>query len=109
MKKYRFKYWFEWGCSEKSCPCLWSCDVYTKEKFGYEVDINSLPISEELKKYIFSLGIKHDEALDWEYPPNPLLWTKEEETEFYQKAHEAHNRLLEELGKDYEIEYCENE
>lgn len=109
MKKYKFKYWFEWGCSETVCPCLWSCDAFTKEKFGYEVDINSLPISENLRNCIFNLGIKHDNALDWEYPPNPLLWTEEEEKEFYKEAHEAYERLLEELGEKYEIEYCEDE
>lgn len=53
--------------------------------------------------------MKPDNALDWKYPPNPLLWTKKEEEESYKKAHEAHKRLLEELGKKYEIEYCKYE
>lgn len=109
MGKYRFKYWFEWGCSETFCPCLWSCDTFTKEKFGYNVDINLLPVSKELKDFIFKLGLKHDEALDWEYPPNSLLWTKEEESQWYKDVHKAYDRLLEELGNDYEIEYCECE
>lgn len=105
--RYRFRYWYEWGCGETYCPCLWSCDDYTKEAFGYVVDINALPISDKLKHMIFELGKKHDAALDWDYPPDPLLWTKEEEDAFYKGAHEAYDMLIKELGNEYEIEYCE--
>ena len=106
--RYRFRFWFQWGCGDDYCPCLWSCDDYTKERFGYAADINDLPLSDELKQLIFDLGIKHDAALDWDYPPVPLLWTKEEEDEFYKGAHEAYDRLTKELGSEYEIEYCES-
>lgn len=107
MSKYRFKYWFEWGCSEDCCPCLWGIGDATQEKYGYEVDLNDLPISNELREFLFRLGIKHDKALDWDYPPNPLLWTPDEEKQFYQLSHEGYDRLVDELGDDYEIIYCE--
>lgn len=55
------------------------------------------------------LGVQHDEALDWDYPPDPLLWSKEEEKQFYQKAKEGYERLQEELGQEYEIIYCQEE
>lgn len=107
MKKYRFDYWFEWGCGEDFCPCLWAADDYTRMAFNNElisfIDLRQLPISDELFKFLCQLGIEHDAALDWEYPPNPLVWTKEEEDAFYQKAKEGYQRLVKELGDDYDI------
>ncbi|MBR1527852.1 MAG: hypothetical protein IJ642_00965 [Oscillospiraceae bacterium] len=109
MTKYSFQYWFEWGCSENFCPCLWSADQITKNKFGYAVDLHRLPISQDLIHFLCQLGIEHDNALDWEYPPNPLLWSDQEKKEFYQKAREGCFRLQKELGKEYQIIYCEEE
>ena len=108
MAKYTFKYWFEWGCSENFCPCLWSNDDFTKDKFGYDVKLSELPISQDLVQFLCELGLEHDKALDWSYPPDPLLWTKEEEEQFYTKAKEGYKRLIEELGEDYVIIYCED-
>ena len=71
------------------------------------MDLSALPISEDLRNYLIQLGQEHDKALNWEYPPDPLLWTKEEEAQFYMKAKEGHSRLVEELGADFEIIYCE--
>lgn len=48
MVKYKFKYWFEWGCSEDWCPCLWAADDVTGEKYGYSINLDELPISKEL-------------------------------------------------------------
>lgn len=107
--KYKFNYWFEWGCDENFCPCLWSGDDVTREKYNYCVDINELPISDDLIKFLYKLGIEHDKALDWEYPPNPLLWSESEEKEFYRKAREGYRRLQNELGKEFHINYCEDE
>ncbi len=112
MAKYYFNYWFEWGCSEEYCLCLWAVDDYTRKTFNCdcgvaETDIRKLPLSEELVKFLYQLGIEHDKALDWECPTNPLVWTKEEEDAFYQKAKEGYKRIVEELGNDYSIKYCE--
>lgn len=107
VSKYTFRYWFEWGCREDFCPCLWSVDNVTKDKYNYYVDINELPISKELISFLCQLSIEHDNALDWNYPPDSLLWTKEEEEMFYIKAKEGYRRLQEELGSDYKIIYCE--
>jgi hypothetical protein len=108
MARYRFRFFFEWGCGEDYCPCLWGIDDITKNRFGYEVDLKSFPISNDLKKFLFELGIKHDESLDWDNPANPTtLWSKDEEEQFYKNAHKAYEKLLKELGDDYEIIYCE--
>lgn len=109
MAKYTFKYWFEWGCREDWCPCLWANDDYTRDVFNDGIsctNIHELPISKELIQFLCELGIEHDNALDWDSPSNPLLWTKEEEEAFYRKAEEGCRRLQEELGEDYEIINC---
>ncbi len=101
MAKYLFKYWFEWGSNENFCPCLW-------DNHGL-VTLDNLPISSELKHFLCELGIEHDNAFDWDEPLNPLLWSKKEKKAFYKKAKEGYHLLQEELGKDYEIIYCEDE
>ena len=101
MAKYSFKYWFEWGCFENHCPCLWDSNGL--------VSLDVLPISLELKRFLCELGIEHDNALDWDCPSNPLLWSKEEKEALYKKAKEGYHRLQEELGEEYEIIYCEDE
>ena len=109
MAEYSFRYWFEWGCSENFCPCLWADDEITREKFGDVVDLHHLPVSEKLTAFLYQLGIEHDNALDWNSPSNPLLWTKQEKEDFYRKAKEGCQCLQEELGNDYQILYCEDE
>jgi len=101
MAKYSLRFFFEWGCSDDFCPCLWGDDGL--------VSLDTLPISSELKKFLLKLGIEHDDALDWGCPSNPLLWSEEEKETFYKNAKEAYQRLQDELGEDYEIIYCEDE
>lgn len=109
MMQYRFNFWFEWGCREDFCPCLWSEDAFTKEKYGHCADIHKLPISEDLVQFLCALGIEHDNALDWGGDSEALLWTAAEEKAFYRKAREGHKRLQEELGEEFYIAYCEKE
>ena len=109
MAKYTFKYFFEWGFfNEDICPCLWSDDDVTKDIFGYSVSLGKLPISDELKRFLFELGEKHDNALDWSGENKSLSWTEEEKQNFYKEAEEGYKRLQTELGDDYKIVYCEN-
>ncbi len=61
---------YDWG----SGICLWSVNDAAREKYDYPIELDSLPLSDNLKNELEYLINKHDEALDWEYPPNPLLW-----------------------------------
>ncbi len=110
MAKYTFKYWFEWGFfHEDICPCLWASDEVTKEKYGYCVALKSLPISDELRKFLFELGQVHDEFLDWSGESESLLWNDEEKQDFYHKAQEGYDRLVKELGENYTVINSEKE
>lgn len=109
MEKYEFNYWFEWGCRDDFCPCLWSANSFTREEYGCGcVDIHRLPISDDLIHFLCALGVEHDMALDWEYPPNSLLWSDSQKKEFCEKAEEGYRRLQKELGEEYHIHYCES-
>lgn len=106
MAKYKFKYWYEWG---NSGGCLWAADNVTREEYGYNPEISNLPLSKDLILFLNETGCMHDNALNWNYPPDPpdpKDWTPEMEAEFDRRAHEAYDRLCAELGEDYEIEYA---
>lgn len=105
MAKYRFKFWFEWGCDETHCPCLWCDDDITGGKFDCYVNIHDLPISDSLKKLLCELGIEHDTALDWSCPSDPSPWTEEQYEDFSARAKQAHKMLQDELGDEYEVIY----
>ncbi|WP_028516128.1 hypothetical protein [Ruminococcus flavefaciens] len=97
MAKYTLKYFFDW-CSGSP---LW-------DNKGI-VSLEKLPLSSELKQFLYDLSKEYDKALNWDEPLAPLLWSDEEKENFYQKAHEGHRRLQEELGDDYDIIYSEEE
>lgn len=103
MAKYKFAFWFEWGNSEEDCNCLWSQNDIARDKYGYNVDIRKLPISENLIKLLLDMGVEHDTALDWSDPGGPSPWTNGQKKDFAARKEEAHRRLQEELGSEYEI------
>ena len=72
--------------------CLWANDG--------AIEPNALPISQELIDEINSLCDEFDTSLDWEYPPDPSPWTKEEWYDFSKLIYE---KLEKELGADYEL------
>ncbi len=106
MAKYKFKYWYEWGAGG---DCLWASNVAARDKYGYNPCIRDLPLSEALADFLNDTGMMHDDALNWEYPPDPpdpAIWTAEKEVEFDHRAQEGYDRICAELGEDYEIEYA---
>ena len=78
-----------------------------REKYDYPIELSNLPLSDDLKNELDYLISKHDEALDWDYPPNPLLWTEQEQADFIERAKQAYYRIVNELGDDYEVELRE--
>ncbi len=101
--KYNMKYMFDWG----SGTCLWSVNESALNKYGYDVDVKELPVSEELKKRMLDLISKHDEALNWEEPNIGLIWTEKQQTKFIIEAKKVYKDICSELGLDYGVEMIE--
>ena len=98
MNKYRLSFWFEHGGF-----CVWGKNDRAKEKYGYAIDFEELPISAELKKEIGALESEYGTYLDWQEPSNPPLWTKEHMCDFVRRATVVYEKLKAELGDEYEI------
>ena len=97
---------FDWG----SGVCLWSSNDEAKEKFGdYPIeDLEKLPVSAELRRELGYLITEHDKALDWDDPGGDLLWNDQQIADFKLRAAQAYERLVRELGNDFEVELKEN-
>jgi len=89
MGKQKLRFSIDYGC------CLWGNDG--------GISNNSLPISNSLTKELDDLLEEFDTSLDWNYPPDPSPWTKEQFIEFFDRAAMAYQKLQSELGSDYEI------
>lgn len=98
MALYVLKYWFEHGGT-----CLWSVNEVAKNKFGYPVDNDKLPIPKELIDELYALEAEYHGYLNWEYPPDPSPWTYEQKLHFKNRANQVYHELLLQLGSDFEI------
>ncbi len=102
MEPYVLRMRFDFGAQ----TCLWSMDDSAMSEYGdYGVDLDCLPISDELRTALLDLCTERDTALDWEYPQGDLLWSEEQQERFRQKAKAVIDRLCAELGEDYRVVY----
>lgn len=84
--------------------CLWSCDQESVEKYGVgPVDLEKLPLSLELRRTLYALCDKYDSSLDWRFPQNGNVWTKEECEIFLEQARTAYENAVCELGMEVEV------
>jgi hypothetical protein len=95
---YVIRYWFEW-CS----TCFWGADNQTKERFGYPIEPEDLPLSSATIKLAHELMQWHDQALNWVYPPDPGPWRQDECDRFNQAARELLATCRQELGEDFNL------
>ena len=51
---------------------------------------------------------EHDKALDWDDPGGDLLWNERQIAEFKQRAAQAYEQLVHELGSDFQVEFKES-
>ncbi len=96
--RYSILYWFDWGTG-----CFWSANDEARERFGYPIAPEALPLSAETIKQVNILMKWHDQALNWDYPPDPGPWRQEECDRFHQAAKELLLRVRKELGEGFEI------
>lgn len=99
MEQYRLKFWFEHGGN-----CIWASNDKANAEYGYAINSNSLPISNELVSLLNSLENEFYTYLDWVYPPNPSPWSEDHKKDFIDRATVAYNNLCKELGEIYIIE-----
>ena len=68
------------------------------------VDPNELPISQELKRDLYTWMDKYDSILDWEYPPDSGFKSEQEEQQFKQDGKNLQRRLQQELGAEFQVD-----
>ena len=97
---------FDYGC------CLWTegSGIMLEELISLDGKvihdgINNclLPISKELINELKSLVDEFSTSLDWDYPPDPSPWTKEEFIDFFNRAEIVYEKLKNELGANYTV------
>jgi hypothetical protein len=96
--RYIILYWFDWGTG-----CFWSANDEARERFGYPIAPEALPLSAETIKRVNTLMNWHDQALNWDYPPDPGPWHQNECDRFNQAAQDLFVTVRKELGEDFEI------
>lgn len=95
---YVIRYWFEW-----SGPCFWSANDRTRERFGYAIEPEDLPLSSTTIARVHKLIQWHDQALNWEYPPDPGPWRQDKCDRFNYAVKELLEMCRRELGGDFEL------
>jgi hypothetical protein len=96
--RYIIEYWFDWRAG-----CFWSANDEMRERFGYAIDPQALPLSVATIKRVNALMDWHDQALNWDYPLDPGPWRQDECDRFNQAAKELLEMVRMELGEDFEI------
>ena len=95
---YVMKFWFEHGGI-----CLWGATEFTKQKYGYAIEHNKLPISKTTIEILDTLENEYTTFLDWDCPSNPSPWSNYQKLLFIQKSNKSHALLCAELGDDHII------
>jgi hypothetical protein len=95
----KLRYLFDPG----SGVCLWAADDEAKRAFGYRVELEQLPLSQEVLELGEQLIILFDTSIDWRYPPRPSPWSSVEQESFRVASQQFYKRLVSELGKRFEI------
>lgn len=104
MEKYKLRFFFEYGGIG---DCLWSSNDVTYKEFGFgSLDLELLPLSDDLKTILYDMSEEYQSSLDWNYPPNPSPWSEEHKKDFLIRSKQVYQRLVLELGDDFEVQYC---
>lgn len=77
-QEYRLRYFFEWGG-----PILWSSNDKARDCFGYDVNLNDLPLSPETIYRANEMVPWHDTSLDWDDPGGSSLWSEAQRDLFH--------------------------
>jgi len=98
MARYKIRFFFDWQCTP-----FWSGNDEARERFDYPIQPEKLPLSQENIKKTYELSNWHDEALNWEYPPDPGPWRQDECNRFNAAANQLFESVHAELGEEFEL------
>ena len=97
--RYRLRFFFDAG----SGACLWSGSDATRERFGYPVALELLPVSEHVRRAALQLCAWYDTSLDWESPSRPSPWSSGERQRFRDAALSFVAAARLELGDEFRV------
>jgi len=95
---YVLRFFFDYGGT-----CLWAANDAARERFGYPVDPADLPIADELRSALTRACGRFDTSLDWNNPPGPSPWSKQEWEQFKRAADELLDQLRAALSAEFEV------
>lgn len=98
MPLYRIRFFFDWGCT-----LFWSGNSEARERFGYAIEPEALPLSCATIEEAYRLSAWHDRSVDQHHPMNPGPWRQEECDRFNAAVRELFERAHAELGEDFEL------
>jgi hypothetical protein len=67
---YSARFFFDAG----SGTVLWAASPETRDRYGYAIDLDQLPVSQALRDELAGLIAAYDASLNWAYPPDPGPW-----------------------------------
>ena len=80
------------------CNFLWGGCNETILKYGYPIQPEALPISAHLSVKLNRLMKEYHTYFDWDYPPDPSPWSKEQKNDFIERVDVAYSELVQGLG-----------
>ena len=95
---YLIKYYLDWLSSP-----LWGANEAAREKFGYNILLENLGLSDSVIKEAHELSIKMWESLDQNDPGGELLWTQKEFEDFEKSSKALFEHLRNELSPDFDL------
>jgi hypothetical protein len=98
--RYRLRLMFEWGGG-----CLWTGNDAALAAFDVDYIEDKLPLSDQTRRRLEELSVRHDTSLDWDDPAGPGPWTPGEYEDFERAAAEVLETVRGELGPDFQVDY----
>lgn len=99
MPTYRLRFLFDAG----SGTCLWAGNDAARERFGYAVAIDALPLVPGTRTRGAALVAQHDTSIDWDDPAGPSPWSAAERARFAADSEAFLAELRKELGTEFEV------
>lgn len=75
----RLRLFFDAG----SGVCLWAGDERAREKYGYPLDLDALPLTAETIELGNALTERFDGGINWDDPAEPSTWSDVDREEFF--------------------------